>query len=157
MNQKIHLAGSVRAVEGTAAGTILPGHLIEQAATGFQVHSTAGGFAERIFAQEDALQGGTVQGVYRNGAYVGYTVSGIDAVGPDPVQAYAELPGNLTLAFLKAGSNYTVGLKLISNGDGTLKPTTGTPSQIIAIVPLGFALDLTASGAVATLSPVRIL
>lgn len=158
MNNKIHQAGQFRAIEAPAAGTIFPGHLCEQAAGGgLQVHSTAGGFAEKIVAQEDALQGGTTQGVFYNGSYVGYTVAGINGAGPDPVNAYVEQSGSLSLMILKAGTNYTVGTKLISNGDGTLKATTGSPTQIIAVIPQGAALDLSASGAVATLNQVRMM
>lgn len=157
MNQKIHQRGHFDLIEGPAAATIFPGMMVEQAATGFQAHSTAGGVAEKLFAQEDALQGGTVQGVYHNGAYVGYTVAGINGVGPDMVQVNAEKSGNLVLAILLAGSNYPVGTKLISDGAGRLKPTTGTPAQTIAVIPQNAAINLSASGSLNTLNTVRLL
>lgn len=138
MNQKIHLAGNYRLAEINAAGTITPGMALERTSAGtVQAHSTAGGFGERMFAQEDALQGRTVADNY---------------VATDPVRIAFEVSGSRGLALLKAGTNYAIGTKLISNGDGTLKATTGSPLQIFATVDT--AIDLSASGAVATLSPV---
>lgn len=142
MNSKIHLIGPFRKVEhpAHAANTIYPGMLLELLSTNdVQPHSVAGGFAERMFAQEDALQGNTATTVYANAA--------------DPVQIAYETPGSLGLGLLKAGYAYTVGMKLISAGDGTLKPTTGSPSQIMATVI--DALDLSASGTSNTLSQIR--
>lgn len=161
MNNKVHLRGPFQRLEIPAAGTILPGMLIEQASTGVQAHSTAGGFAELLVADEDALQGGTILGFPNNfglnssTSYTGYTVAGLGGVGPDMVQICAEQSGNLLNMLFKAGSNYTIGTKLISAGDGTLKPTTGTPSQIIAVVTA--ALNLSASGAVNTIGQCRFL
>jgi hypothetical protein len=139
MNQKIHQRGSEpTAIELPAASAILPGHLIERAAGGtLQPHSTAGGDGESLFAQEDALQGKIVTDAYATG---------------DPVNAYSERGGNITLAILKAGFAYTTATKLISAGDGTLKPTTGTPAKVYGS-PLA-ALDISASGAVNTLAQV---
>lgn len=148
MHNKIHTAGDYDLAETPAVGAIQPGMLLETVAVGsgvnavpnVQPHSTAGGFAERTFANEDALQGKTKTDAYAAG---------------DPVQVAKERSGNKGLGYMKAGSHYTIGMKLISSGDGSLKPTTGTPSQIIAIATAD--LDLSASGAVAALNPVRYL
>jgi hypothetical protein len=166
MNNKIFLAGCFRAVEAPAAATIFPGTLLQQNASGFIPHGTAGGWAEKLVAFEDALQGGTILGYYGlyqlgNSAPVGYTVAGVNGQGPDLVQAGIMQSGALCLMLLLAGYNYTVGTQLISDGAGHLKPTTGTPAQIIAVIPgvsAGLpALNLSASGAVNTLGAVRFL
>lgn len=162
MANKIFLAGHYRAVEAPAAGTIFPGMLIEQAATGVQAHSTAGGVAEKMFALEDALQGGTVQGYWGlnqvgTSTATGYTVAGLLGQGPDQVQIAICQSGAIVNAILLAGFNYTVGTKLISDGAGHLKPTTGTPAQTIGVIVQNNAIDLSASSAVNTLNPVRLL
>lgn len=140
-NQMIHQRGLFTAIEEAVASTvILPGHLCEQiAGLLLQPHSTAGGSAEIIVAQEDGLQGKTVSDSYAAAA---------------PVNAYIPVRGSLELMILKAGFAYTTATKLISAGDGTLKPTTGTPLTFIG-TPIA-ALDLSASGAVNTLASVRI-
>jgi hypothetical protein len=166
MNNKILLRGCFVAVEGPAAATIFPGQLLQQAANGLILHATAGGWAEKLVAFEDALQGGTVQGYWGLGqvggaAATGYTVAGLFGQGPDPVQCGVVQPGAMCLMQLLAGYNYPVGTFLISDGAGHLKPTTGTPAQIIAVIPsvsAGLpALNLSASGAVNTLGAVRFL
>lgn len=157
----IFLTGLFRLVEGLAAGTIFPGMLLVQGSTGFTAHATAGGFSERLFAKEDALQGGTVLGFPSNyglsgSTYTGYTTAGVGGQGPDPVQAIAMVPGGIVNALLQGGHNYPVGTQLISGGDGTLKPTTGSPTQILGVIPQGFAINLSASYTTNTLNPVRI-
>lgn len=140
INNMIHLQGERRVIEALADETITPGMLLEQTATGVKKHATAGGFAERMFAQEDALQGKTVADTYAAAAYVSIS---------------SEQPGSIINALLLAGSNYTIGTQLISDGAGRLKPTTGTPSQIVAVIVE--ALDLSASDAVDTLGRARVL
>lgn len=158
MNQKIHQMGDSRHVEHPAAGTLFPGMLAEITSTGgVQAHSTAGGVGESMFVQEDALQGGTVAGFgsQSTGSYTGYTVAGRGGVGPDLVMLEIESPGSLSLALLKAGFNYPIGTKLISAGDGTLKPTTGTPAKVYGVVVT--ALDISASPSVNTVGQIRCL
>lgn len=139
--QKIHLSGSWRAHELPAAGTLKPGMLVQENSSGnVEAHSTAGGFAERMFVQEDALQGKTISDTYAAG---------------DRVSLAIEQRGSMIQALLLAGSNYTVGTKLISDSAGRLKPTTGTPDDTIGIVIT--ALDLSASGAVDTLGEISVL
>lgn len=138
---KVHSMGDFRRIELNAYnGSIYPGMLVEaNAPTTVRPHSTAGGFAELAFAEEDALQGLDASVVYTTGSVVRIAI---------------EQRGSLVGALLKAGFNYTAGTKLISAGDGTLKPTTGSPTQIIAgCVDL---VDLSASSAVNTLAIVRI-
>lgn len=105
--------------EGRAAGGITPGHLIKVQTGGtLVVHATAGGFGEKAFAIEDALRGKTIDDAYASGDLVRYVI-------PDH--------GDWVYALIPAGAAAIVeGDALISNGDGTLKKTTGTPSQIIA-------------------------
>ena len=141
----IHLAGSARQEEAAASGTVKPGYLLEVTSSGaVKAHATQGGYAERAFALEDALQGRSIADDYADGARVTYKL---------------ELPGNVVNAVLKPGYNYAVGAALISAGDGTLKTAAGASSgvtvkQIVAFVEK--AINLTASGAVATRSPVRV-
>lgn len=139
MNNKICQRGEFTAIELPAASAVSPGMLCEETSTGkLQPHSTAGGFGEAIVAQEDALQGRTVSDNYAT---------------DEPVNAYIYRSGVISMALLLAGSNYTVGTKLISDGAGRLKPTTGTPTKHFATVIT--ALDLSASGALNTLGQVR--
>lgn len=143
LNNTIHLAGAFRLTEHRtkASEAIYPGMLVSIDSSGLIVkHATAGGFGEKAFALEDALQGKIVTDVYADA---------------DLVPVAIEQSGSLVNALLLAGSNYTVGTQLISHGDGTLYPTTGTPKQIFAVVAK--AKDLSASGAANALGRVRIL
>ena len=139
MNNKICQRGEFTAIELPASTTIYPGMLLEETSTGkLQPHSTAGGFGECIVAQEDALQGRIVTDTY---------------AADEPVNAYIYRSGVISMALLLAGSNYTVGTKLISDGAGRLKPTTGSPTKHFATVIT--ALDLSASRTANTLGQVR--
>jgi len=143
---RIHLIGDFRRDEALAADTVTPGDLVELDSDGYyQPHSTEGGYAERIFAEADVLQGNTISTDY-------------DAA--DLVSANVEVTGNETQAFLKAGENVSIGDFLVSAGDGTLiangSESSGTTvRQIIAVARE--AKDLSGSGAVATLIRVRLL
>lgn len=136
---RVHLIGDFRREEKIAAGTIKPGYLVERtSADKLQAHSTAQGVAERLVAEIDLLQGNTLTDDYS---------------ADDLVSANVELPGNVCQMYLKAGENVAIGADLESAGDGTLQAvTTGT-----VIANAGEALDLSASGAVATLMEVRLL
>lgn len=163
MNNKVFLAGHYRAIEAPAAGTIFPGMLIEQAATGVQAHSTAAGSFEKMVALEDALQGGTIQGYWGlnqtgTSTATGYTVAGLLAQGPDMVQIAIVQPGAICNMILLAGFNYTVGTKVISDGAGHLKPVvTAATDRVVGVIPQNYAINLSASAAVNTLNPVRFL
>lgn len=148
MPNTIQLNGEFRHEEGIASGTVSPGMLLERtSATTHTVkaHATEGGYAERAFAVEDALQGNTVDDDYADGDLVSYHLA---------------VPGAEVQALIKAGSVVSVGEQLISGGDGTLIPngdeSSGTTvKQIIAVATE--AIDLSDSGDVDTLSPVRVL
>jgi len=143
---QVHLIGAFRREEAVAVGTITPGMLIEEDSAGeFQAHSTEGGYAVRMFAEIDALQGNTLDDDYS---------------ADDLVSANVELPGNETQAFLKAGENVVIGDELISAGDGSLikngnEASGTTVKQVIAIARE--AEDLSGSGAVDTLIRVMLL
>lgn len=146
MANRIMLAGGFRGEEDTGDGTISPGMLLERTSTPkVKVHATEGGYAERAFAFEDALQGKTVNDDYATATLVTYGL--------------AE-PGAEVQAILKAGENVAIGAKLVSAGNGKLiaegSVSSGvTVKQIIAIAQE--ALDLSGSGDVDTLLAVRVL
>jgi len=143
---QVHLIGDFRREEAVAVSTITPGMLIEETSAGeYQPHSTEGGYAERMFAEIDFLQGNDLEDDYS---------------ADDLVEANLEAPGNETQAFLKAGENVSIGTQLISAGDGTLIALASAASgttvrQVIAIARE--AEDLSGSGAVDTLICVRVL
>ena len=143
---QVHLIGAFRREEAVAAGTITPGMLIEEDSAGeFQAHSTEGGYAARLFAEIDALQGNTLDDDYS---------------ADDLVSANVELVGNEVNAFIKAGEDIAIGDFLISAGDGTLiengsESSVTTVRQIIGVARV--AQDLTGSGAVDTLTRIMLL
>lgn len=131
--------------EALAAAALSPGHLIQHDSNGKVLkHNTEGGYSDVKFAEEDALQGKTVADAYAAGDVVTF-------------RNYRR--GDIVNALLKAGVSYSKGDKLISAGDGTLKKqsaatTTSVVKQVIAEVR--DALDLSASGAVAAKTAVRV-
>ena len=107
---QIHLSGEFVREEGLASGTITPGMLVEQTsatAPTFRAHATEGGFAERAFAVEDALQGKTVTDNYATTTRVS-------------VNVYA--PGARVNALVAGGSHVSIGEHLTSGADGMLIP-----------------------------------
>ena len=142
--RRIHSKGSFRQEEAIAAGTISPGDLIQLDSNGnVVVHNTDGGYAEKAFAQEDQLQGNTVNDDYVVDSIVTYLL---------PVQ------GSEVNALIKAGETIAIGDKLISGADGTLiedASAAGTVQEIVAVAVE--ANNLSASAAVNTLSAVRIV
>jgi len=140
--KRIHCKGDYRQEEGVAVAALSPGHLIELAPTGVQKQSDDDAFAEAAFAVEDALQGGIVGTAYDAGDIVTYIL---------PVK------GAVVNAMLTAGKAYTIGMILCPAGDGTLEDQADASSPNQAIAVCEAALDLSASGAVDTLSPVRII
>lgn len=145
MANKIALVSCGRQDEALAAAALSPGHLIAHDSNGkVAKHATEGGYSAVLFAEEDALQGKTVADAYASGDVVTFR--------------YFQR-GDIVNALLKAGVNYAKGDKLISAGDGTLKKqsaatTTTVVKQIIGEVR--DALDLSASGAVAAKTAVRL-
>lgn len=143
---RIALIQTGRLGEETAAGAITPGHLLVLGSGDtVTVHATEGGRTERMIALEDALQGNTISDAYASG---------------DIVTLLHALPGDEVYAMIKAGETITIGEQLISAGDGTLKALDNVSSgttvyQVVAVAVA--AIDLSASGAVATRTAVRFL
>jgi hypothetical protein len=140
---QIMLSGEFEHAEDTASEAITPGHLVEvhtSSGRKLRKHATAKGFAERAFALEDAYQGNTISDAYGSGDRVFYALA---------------KPGAKVQAWLEAGADYAIGDKLVSAGDGTLQKTSSSDLQVVAIVEE--AVDLSASGAVATRCDVRIV
>lgn len=103
--------------EAQAAAAINPGDLIElTTASKVRKHSTVGGRAERMFAKEQAMQGGTID-------------DQIDA--DDNCEYHIAAPGDVVLARLAAGQTTVVTSPLTSNGDGTLRVATLTSGQLL--------------------------
>lgn len=154
---RIALKGDFRYEEGIAGGAITPGHLIEtynsSGTEKLRVHSTAGGFAERAFATENALEG------LRPGATPGGVTIDTAYGVAERVPYILGTRGSVVQAFLKAGVSYAIGQKLISNGDGTLQKDTidSTVIKEDCIGVLEEAVDLSASAGKTGRGPVRLL
>ena len=135
-----------RLAEFTAGGTVQPGDLCVRGSAGtVTVHATEGGYAERMFAVEDALQGNDLADSYSSAS---------------KMSVYFALPGDEINAFIKSGESIVIGDELVSKGDGTLIKDSGVSSgvtvkQVIAIATE--TLDLSASGAVDTRSKVSVI
>ena len=135
---------SEEAVAG--ASGIYPGHLVKlNSDAEAVVHDTEGGVAERAFAVEDAFQGNTVSDAYTEDEKLMYHI---------------QQRGGRVNALIQAGQNLAVGDILISAGDGTLidEDEAGSGVSVADRIAVALeAIDLSASGAVATLAKVRIL
>lgn len=126
---QIMLDKNFRLEEFLASGTPKPGMLLEQtnaSAATAKVHATQGGYAERMFAMEDALQGKTV-----DDAYTAATIMTVGIVQP----------GDRVNAMIEGGQSITIGERLISSGNGKLiaedaAESSGEVKQII-----GYALE----------------
>jgi hypothetical protein len=123
---QIMLDKNFRLEEFKASGTVTPGMLIEQtsatAATA-RAHATQGGYAERLFAMEDALQGKVITDNYSDG---------------DLVTAGLVPPGDRVNGLVEGGQNISIGERLISSGNGKLiaenaATSGGEVKQIIAV------------------------
>lgn len=111
--------------EKNAAAAITPGHLVERLAAGtVQVHSTAGGAAEKLFALEDSLQGNGITDAYGIGDNV-FLANGV--------------PGEQFQGI--AAGTIAVGDFLESNGDGTLAAITTPSAGHIDSAIVGVALE----------------
>jgi len=114
----IYKERALEALDVYGVGEIMPGMLIERTATGtVQPHSTSTGFAQKMFAVEDALfEGRDIDTAYDvDGEVVRYAVC---------------RPGDEVYALLAAGTgNDTVDQDALleSNGDGYLKVGTTNP------------------------------
>lgn len=117
-----------------------PGQLLKENSDGkLTVHSTAGGYAERMIALEDALQGKTAADAYTAGTVCDCAIMG---------------RGSQSQVLVVAGENIAIGDLLCSDGTGKFAEVDSTE------VPLCVAIeecDLSDSGAVDTLCQVRWL
>ena len=139
----IIIAGDYRKLQSKVIATgqtIKPGMLLKENSDGkLEVHGTAGDYAERIVALEDALQGKTV-----DDAYTADTVCDCAIM----------LPGSESQVLVKAGESIVIGDQLVSAGDGKFKEDTGTDKVLCIALE---AADLNDSGDVDTLVKVRWL
>jgi len=145
MSNRIVLVGDGRHSEAVAEAAISQGHLIELTSSDtVQVHSGAGLVAEVNFAVEDALQGNTVSDAY---------------AADDIVMSHLAKRGDEINALITAGQDISIGDKLASAGDGTLSDVTtlATAAGVVVVAVAIEAVDLSATGAVATLAAVRVL
>lgn len=119
--------------ERQAVAAITPGHLVElTSANKVQAHGTAGGFAQKAFAVEDDLQGNTITDAYATDARVQYNVM---------------LPGDEINALIADGEDISIGDKLVSNGDGTLKAVTSETTDESTVGIALEAVDMSGSSA----------
>src|SRR5690554_5985241 len=107
--------------EETAAGSILPGSLVEITPNGVRNHNTAAGIAATMFALEDELQGKTTRDEYAEG---------------DKVQVWYAQPGEEVLAVVGSSFDPAVGAYLESAGDGTLRAVTAAGEETAAGFPV---------------------
>lgn len=111
--------------EAPAESAISPGMVCEIIAAGtVQPHSTEGGRAERLIAQEDALRGKGVDTDYSSDAIVGLFIA---------------RPGEVFNLLFASGETGTPGAPVISKGDGTVglvdNASTGTViKQVIGYI-----------------------
>lgn len=142
----IHLGGDYDREEAYASAAVKPGNLVEfHSSSGnkrVRVHATAKGHAALMVAVEDSLQGKSIDDAF---ASTGDMVR-------VPINIYK--PGGRAFVYLKPATAYLVGDKLESAGDGTLQKLSGT-ADLKCIGECEEALDLSASGAVATRCAVR--
>ena len=133
------------AVAGEAG--IYPGMQIKLNSAGAVIkHATEGGALgdEILIAAEDALQGKTVDDVYTSGDIVTY---------------YIPTRGAVMNMIAEAGTALGIGDKMHAAGDGTIQEASAAGSGVTIASVIGVieeAVDLSASGAVDTLVPVRI-
>jgi hypothetical protein len=122
--------------EALASVEVKPGHLLARDSDGkFKPHDSAGGYAERLFAKEDDLQGNTTADAY--------------AIG-DRVIAYHALPGDEIQVLYTASEDIAIGDLLESAGDGTLR-------EITSGVAVAVATQAIASAVADTLYKARVL
>lgn len=108
VTNRIHAKGPFEYEEyNTDEAGILPGHLVKLNTSGNIIrHDVPEGRNERMFAQEDALQGKTIDQAYANGDLAGVILPGI---------------GSQVIAWLADDQVCHIGDHLVSNGDGTLR------------------------------------
>lgn len=104
--------------EGKASGAITPGHMLERTSTADTVKSHAvAGQMTRLYAVEDELQGHEIGDAYTTANRVFFK---------------AFLPGDEVYALIANGEDISIGDRLTSNGDGTLKKAAADSSGTVA-------------------------
>lgn len=149
MANRVHSKGPFRHEEfrASAAG-IYPGMLLTvNSSNEVAVHATEGGVLgdECIIAEEDALQGNTIDTVYADDAIVSVIIPN---------------KGSVVNVLLEDGQDVSIGDKLISTGDGKFKVTTDLESGETLAHVQGIAdeaLDLTGSNTEDTLVAMRVV
>jgi len=107
--------GDYLAREAISGEAVKPGNILEFNSSGYFIkHNKEGDFGRCIVAVEDALQGDTVDDTYASGA---------------KVQAHIERPGSRFQAIVKSGETMTIGMPLISDGEGRLIAQTSRSSD----------------------------
>lgn len=135
---RIHNKGDYRYEERAANAAITPGMLVKvNSSNKVLAHDSSAGAFERIFAMEDSLQGNEVSDAY---------------AANETVCLLIGYPGTVVNALCNAGTSYTVGLAVESNGDGTLKSGT---TNIVGYVET--AVDLSDSACDDALVPIRLV
>ena len=140
---RIELKGSARYDEGVANAAMIAGHVIEMMSTGkMRKQATRGADTQVCAVIENGLGGANEINLDTPYAADGW----IPYIMPKP--------GDELYLFISAGENIVKGDRLVFTGDGTLEKLTSTyKAKAIAMENL----DLTASAAVDTRLPVRIL
>lgn len=146
---RIHSKGPYTHEEYIAAEAgIYPGMLLKMNSSGYvEIHDDENGRSEGIWAEEDALQGKTVSQVYTVSNLVSCILPGL---------------GCEIRALIQDEQDISIGDKLVSAGDGTLKALGTLDSEAIDVFVLAVAMeacDLTGSDtpAAGTLCRVRIV
>ena len=146
MSNQIYAGGYFRTDEALASGTVKPGMLLERTSdNAVKAHASEGGFAERMVAIEDALQGKTTADSYATTTRVLFNIM---------------TPGSDAYVYVKAGEDIDIGDKLISSGSGSLIENGSEDSSTVVKQIIAYALeakDLSGLGAVDTLTLVRFL
>lgn len=110
------IGDNARKEEARAGGAITPGMLIAYDTDGTVIpHADDGGPTQKTFAEEDSLQGRTIDKDYAEGELVQLAVCG---------------QGDVVQAWLASGESVTPADFLTSNGDGFLKKATSTDVRI---------------------------
>jgi len=145
-HRRIHSKGPYTHEEYDAGEAgIYPGMLLKRDADGdVTMHDAAGGRCEAMFAEEDALQGKTVDDVY--------TVDNLCMV-------ILPMVGCEVNALIQDGQDVAIGDAMVSAGDGTLIALGTADSEGVDYFVIGYmmeALDLSGSADDNGLGRIRI-
>jgi hypothetical protein len=144
--RRIHSKGPFTREEYDAGEAgIYPGMLLKLASDGdVEIHDDENGRAEALFAEEDASQGKTVDDVY---------------IVDNVVSCILPQLGCEIRALIQDGQDISIGDRLVSAGDGTLKALGTLDSEAVDVFVIAVAMeacDLSGSNSSNTLCRVRI-